>query len=110
MLQKQRGSAEGFFEELQYEYGLLKEEFIQENLEISTVITALDLACVSNEYYTAPNDTDFTFWTKSRRKYLLLLSLRHEHMVMFIYYNFSISITDFLILFDLDSITRSAYT
>ena len=74
MIQKRQGAAENKAEELQCEYRLLEEEFIQlqeENLEISTAVAALErkLASVSDENYTAPDDTDFTFWTRSGRRY-----------------------------------------
>ena len=63
------------FKKLGSEYGLLEEEFVQlqeENLEISTAVTALEreLASVFDDNNIPVNDVmDFTFQTKSGRRY-----------------------------------------
>ena len=77
-VQKQRDAAKKKaekFKQLRSEYGLLEEEFMQlqeENLEVSTAIAALEteLTSESDNYNTTVSDiADFTFQTKSGRRY-----------------------------------------
>ena len=76
-LQQQRDAAEKkatLFHKLKSEYALLEEDLIQlqeENVEFSTAVAALEteLASVSDHTTTSSSNTDFTFQTKSGRRY-----------------------------------------